>query len=302
MVLLASAMVVPVNNHALSVQGDDLVPSPEIGLTHLSRAARIAREQGVDSAFVALLLRTSQTEFNDRFVRINVTNYAQKTDYTHNHNELGIRKVRVFVEEHDSILVRVDSLYGVSPDVIASLLWVESKHGTVLGKYHVPSVYLSILLSCEPEFLVQNTGAVMTSMGLDSTKLDSVYAVVERKAARKVLWAAEQLKALSAIERRGTMNTVQLYGSWAGAFGMTQFIPSSYLSWAVDGDGNGIIDLNDLDDAIYSVANYLKSNGWGESLSQQRAAVYHYNNSQSYVDAVLTLARKARVRLDAPLR
>ena len=75
---------------------------------------------------------------------------------------------------------------------------------------------------------------------------------------------------------------------------MSQFLPSSYLSWAVDGDSNGAIDLNDIDDAMYSVANYLKCNGWGKTTSQQRAAVYHYNNSNAYVDAVLTLAQKAR--------
>lgn len=271
-------------------------------MTHLSRAARIARQHGVDSAFVASLLRTPQTAFNDRFVRINVTNYAQKTDYSHNYNDLGVRKVREFVVKHDSILTLVDSLYTVPPEVIASLLWVESKHGTVLGKYHVASVYMSVLLSCEPEFLEQNAASVMSSMGLDSTKLDSVKQVVERKAVKKVAWAADQLKALAEIDRRGTLNPYTLQGSWAGAFGMTQFLPSSYLSWAVDGDKNGAIDLNDLDDAIFSVANYLKTNGWGKSTAQQRAAVFHYNNSQAYVDAVLTLAQRSKIQPDVPPR
>ncbi|MBK7185099.1 MAG: lytic murein transglycosylase [Ignavibacteria bacterium] len=294
--------VLTVNEPPHVYQGDDRAPSQEIGVTHLSRAARIARQHGVDSTFVASLLRTPQTAFNDRFVRINVTNYAQKTDYSHNYNDLGVRKVREFVDKHDSILTLVDSVYSVPPEVIASLLWVESKHGTVLGKYHVASVYLSVLLSCEPEFLEQNTASVMSSMGLDSTKLDSVQMVVERKAVKKVAWAADQLKALAEIDKRGTLNPYTLQGSWAGAFGMTQFLPSSYLSWAVDGDKNGAIDLNDLDDAIFSVANYLKTNGWGRSTTQQRAAVFHYNNSQAYVDAVLTLAQRSRPRPDAPPR
>jgi membrane-bound lytic murein transglycosylase B len=62
----------------------------------------------------------------------------------------------------------------------------------------------------------------------------------------------------------------------------------------VDGNNDGTIDLYTIDDAIFSVANYLRANGWGEDLRQKRAAVFHYNNSQAYVDAVLTLASKAR--------
>ena len=291
---LMSVAVLTVNEPPLNMQGSDRTPSSSPGVTYLSRAARIAREHGVDSVFVASLLRSPQTSFNDRFVRMNVTNYAQKTDYSHNHNERGVRKVREFTAMHDTVLNRIDSLYGVPPYVVAALLWVESKHGTVLGKYHVASVYLSVLLSCEPEFVEQNTLAVMVGMGRDSTKLDSIKRYVEQRAVKKTKWAADQIKALRVIDQRGILDAYTLYGSWAGAFGMSQFLPSSYLSWAVDGDNNGVIDLNDIDDAMYSVANYLKCNGWGQTSSQQRAAVYHYNNSSAYVDAVLTLARKAR--------
>ena len=54
--------------------------------------------------------------------------------------------------------------------------------------------------------------------------------------------------------------------------------------------------LNDLDDAVVSVASYLRKNGWGSAESQQRAAVHHYNNSNAYVDCVLTLAAKVSVQ------
>jgi membrane-bound lytic murein transglycosylase B len=285
-IILASA--------AVNIPSDDVRPSENTGTTHLSRAARIARQHGVDSAFIASLLRSSATAFNERFVRINVTNYAQKADYTHNHNELGIRKVRQFLSRHDSVLAAAEERFGVPPEVVAALLWVETKHGTVLGSYHVPSVYLSVLLSCEDEYLDLNTNAVMASTGLDSTRRDSVYRSVELRAAKKVRWAASQLAALAEIDKRGTMDVYALRGSWAGAFGLTQFLPSSYLSWAVDGNNDGTIDLYTIDDAIFSVANYLRANGWGEDLRQKRAAVFHYNNSQAYVDAVLTLASKAR--------
>ncbi|MBL0323538.1 MAG: lytic murein transglycosylase [Ignavibacteria bacterium] len=84
---------------------------------------------------------------------------------------------------------------------------------------------------------------------------------------------------------------------------MTQFLPSSYLSWAVDGDKNGAIDLNDLDDAIFSVANYLKTNGFGVGapLNNGRQS-FTTTTVRAYVDAVLTLAQRSRPRLDAPPR
>ena len=272
--------------------GDDLLPAPSVGQTHLSRAIQRARSLGVDSAFLASVVLASGTAFDEKYVRVNVTNYASKPDYSFNLTPQSVEKVRAFLVRHDSLLHRADSIYGVPKEVIASLLWVESKHGVVLGKNHVASVYLSTLLASDSEFVDKNTTAVMTAQKIDSTKIDSVRAAIQKRADRKVKWSVEQLKALQEIHRRRTMNVHTLHGSWAGAFGMPQFIPSSYLSWAADGDNDGTIDLNDLDDAVVSVANYLRKNGWGAAESQQRAAVHHYNNSNAYVDCVLTLAAK----------
>jgi membrane-bound lytic murein transglycosylase B len=88
------------------------------------------------------------------------------------------------------------------------------------------------------------------------------------------------------------MNVVDLRGSWAGAFGYPQFLPSSYLKWAVDGDNDGDIDLYTIADAAFSIGNYLKSNGWSVKPSARKNAIHHYNNSDAYVKAVYTLANK----------
>ncbi|MFW5663030.1 MAG: lytic transglycosylase domain-containing protein, partial [Bacteroidota bacterium] len=86
------------------------------------------------------------------------------------------------------------------------------------------------------------------------------------------------------------IDIMNLEGSWAGAFGISQFLPSSYINWAVDGDDNGIIDLFTLEDAVFSVGNYLKVNGWDDEENSRRDAVFHYNNSSAYVNAVFSLA------------
>jgi membrane-bound lytic murein transglycosylase B len=269
----------------------DRSPRTGVNLPPLERAARIARGGGVDSSYIELLLADSLTAFDAKYVKNNVTNFASKADYSHNFTAEAVSNVRDFLRRHDSTLRLAQRKFDVPPNVIAALMWVETKHGRITGKHHVPSVYLSVLLSSEPEYLESNTQIVLKAKELDSTKHDSVYTSVEKRAQRKVTWATSQLKALAAIQKNKTMNTLTLRGSWAGAFGYTQFLPSSYLSWAADGTSDGLIDLYVFGDAIFSVANYLNRAGWGASDEQQRKAIHHYNNSDDYVNAVLKLAK-----------
>jgi membrane-bound lytic murein transglycosylase B len=64
------------------------------------------------------------------------------------------------------------------------------------------------------------------------------------------------------------------------------------LRCGVDGNGDNKVNLFNVDDAIFSVGNYLKTYGWGPSLEEQRKAVFGYNNSDDYVNAILSLMNK----------
>lgn len=75
--------------------------------------------------------------------------------------------------------------------------------------------------------------------------------------------------------------------SYAGATGPMQFLPSTFNAYAVDGDGDGVTNICDVDDAVFSAANLLATN-WGAT--DITAALYHYNNSDYYVNEVLALA------------
>jgi membrane-bound lytic murein transglycosylase B len=81
-------------------------------------------------------------------------------------------------------------------------------------------------------------------------------------------------------------------GSYAGAIGMPQFLPSSYLRWAVDGDEDGRIDLNNLNDALPSIANYLTAHGWSADAQfrDRWRAVWEYNHSPNYVRTIFEIA------------
>jgi membrane-bound lytic murein transglycosylase B len=263
----------------------------------LERALKvIASHGGVDTGFVRELIASPQTRFDTTLVSINVTNFASKPDYSHNYNAYSLQQVRQFLQAHTTMLAEAEQQYGVPAEAIAAILWVETKYGRYTGKHHIPSVYLSVALSAEPEFIERNVERVVTGAGADTLSRDSVRAMVERKADKKVRWAISQLQALEYIARHGTLDVHRLRGSWAGAFGLSQFLPSSYREWAVDGDRDGDVDLYSTHDAIFSVGNYLNKNGWGASDAEQRKAVFHYNNSTAYVDAVLHLAALAKAR------
>jgi membrane-bound lytic murein transglycosylase B len=78
--------------------------------------------------------------------------------------------------------------------------------------------------------------------------------------------------------------------SYAGAQGPMQFLPSTFASYAVDGDGDGDTDIQDPADAIFTAANYLCRNGAGRGGESLYRAIWHYNHADWYVQLVLKLA------------
>lgn len=119
--------------------------------------------------------------------------------------------------------------------------------------------------------------------------LNSLYSIYVQEPKRRN-FAGRELKSLILMAKKNKMDSYALKGSTAGAFGIPQFIPSSALSFAVDGSGDGSVDLYNNSDAIMSVGNYLKKNGWGKTETEKRASIYAYNHDDGYVNAVMSYA------------
>ena len=86
---------------------------------------------------------------------------------------------------------------------------------------------------------------------------------------------------------------------WDHAVGPLQFIPSTWETWGTDGDGDGVADPNDLDDAAFAAARYLCADGHDLTTGAGWAdAVFGYNHAQSYVDAVYAAASPYAERTD----
>ncbi len=132
------------------------------------------------------------------------------------------------LQQHRDLLQRVSAQYGVDPATIVAVWGVESDYGRVFGKR--PLLQSLATLSC---------------------------------AGRRQPFFRGELLALIKLIEQGDLQSQGLTGSWAGAFGHTQFMPSTYARIAVDGDGDGRRDLvGSIPDALASTANYLKRAGW----------------------------------------
>lgn len=95
---------------------------------------------------------------------------------------------------------------------------------------------------------------------------------------------------IAAIGKAETDHGRETETSTVGAEGPMQFLPATWIEYQADGDGDGVADVFDPEDAIYGAARLLCANG-GESPDGLREAIYTYNRSDSYVDRVLEVAR-----------
>ncbi|MBI5733220.1 lytic murein transglycosylase [Candidatus Jorgensenbacteria bacterium] len=108
---------------------------------------------------------------------------------------------------------------------------------------------------------------------------------------RKKDFAFNELTAFISVCDLNKWNVFEMKGSYMSAWALPQFLWTSYLRFAVDGDKNGIIDLRDESDAILSIANYLKYHGYSKNLKSKQRSILHYNHSSRYVQAVLAYAK-----------
>lgn len=135
---------------------------------------------------------------------------------------------RARLQEHRELLARVGQTYGVQPRFIVALWGIETDFGRITGNF-------SIL-------------AALATLAYDGR--------------RSAFFREELLNALR-IVAKGHIEPQELRGSWAGAMGQSQFMPSSYLAYAVDFDGDGKADIwTSRADVFASAANYLSKVGW----------------------------------------
>src|SRR5262245_39611742 len=176
-----------------------------------------------------------------------------------------IKRAQSLMQRHAALLQRVERQYGVPPTVLMAIWTLESDNGTGdMGKLPVVRTIATLAHDCR----------------------------------RTDLFQRELLAALQIVQR-GDLPLRDLIGAYAGEIGQTQFLPSSYIKYGVDYDGNGHVDLrHSVPDVLASTANLLKVNGWrpgpyGEGTANFEA-MREWNRSVIYRKTIALFADKLR--------
>lgn len=245
------------------------------------------KEQGGTAAFIELLKENYREEERLKVLDYNLLGFLKDRPAA-NPRIPGweLKRVEDFLRKHKTAFSKVQKKFPVPKEIIASLLWVETKYGRDLGTFHVASSYLSIAQADYPPILFQVVDvAKQRHPDMDSAS----EAKIQERAKNKAQWAVKELIALQEIHEKKYKDAAKLEGSFSGAFGMAQFLPSSYLQWAKGHKSQP--NLFRADDSIFSVSNYLTINGWKkDDPNAQRAALFHYNRDREYGERILRMA------------
>jgi membrane-bound lytic murein transglycosylase B len=174
--------------------------------------------------------------------------------------------------------------------VVSAILHVETRCGGYTGNFVVLHRLARLAMANEPGNVRLNIRD--HSRGVPASELPDIERRVRERARYLEDTFYPEVLATFEISRRLGIDPLGIRGSKSGAFGYPQFLPSSYLRFAVDGDGDGRVSLYDPADAIASAAKYLASHGWapGITRAEQRRVIWAYNRSDAYIDTVLVLA------------
>ncbi len=191
-----------------------------------------------------------------------------------------------YLRENFDILLAIDKKYGVSPSILVSLLLVETKLGRTLGKAPAFLNLANMAASTDPMTFFDDLG--------HSDLKDEDLKWLKKRTKQKADWAYKEMVALLKFSKANSIKPTEIPGSPYGAFGICQFMPTTAMSYAVDGNADGRIDLFSTDDALDSMANFLKKHGWKESLSKDKKlkVIYRYNHSMVYSRTIFEVAKE----------
>lgn len=193
--------------------------------------AQLAEREGMDGAYLQSLAAAVD---KDEEVLAKISRPAEKTKTWAEYRPIFLDEARIangvaFWNTHAATLEKAQKEYGVDPAIIVAILGVETRYGKVTGTTPVLRSLMTLCFDYPP----------------------------------RAPFFCEQVDYFLRLSEREDFNPLRIKGSYAGAMGMAQFMPSSYFNDAVDYDGDGIVNLWESPaDAIGSIGHYLQVRGW----------------------------------------
>jgi lytic murein transglycosylase len=177
--------------------------------------------------------------------------------------ETIVRQGRERKARHAELLARIEAQYGVPPGILMAIWGMETAFGSFMGDQDAISALATLAYDCR----------------------------------RSEFFTRELYAALQIIES-GELTPRQMRGAGHGELGQTQFLPSNYVLYAIDGDGDGRRDLiNSTADALASTANYLRAHGWQPGAGYQPGepnfpVIQEWNSASVYQQAIAIVAAR----------
>ncbi|MDQ7832209.1 MAG: lytic murein transglycosylase [Desulfovibrionaceae bacterium] len=199
-----------------------------------------------------------------------------------------LAEAREFYAANRAILARVLARYGLPGEVAVGVSAVETRCGRFLGDK--PAV-----VSLAGMALARDYALVAQTFAYENPSPERA-AWLAQTARERGDWAFRELTALLDYAARLGRDPLAMPGSVYGAIGVSQFMPTNALTLARDGDGDGVADLFNVDDALESMGNFLQKAGVGGQTSEAnlREALFRYNRSRTYVNTVMAVAAHVR--------
>ena len=246
-------------------------------------------QEGFDFEFLSKLFLDSRAEFLPAVTTLSLSSNEIPERYTKFLSPELILLSKQFLNYNFKTLRQMEKRYQVDKEVAVAILLVESRFGENIGRYRVMPTLASIALMDSPEILRKNCDTLREM----DPELSCEW--IESRSRRKAEWAYQELKCFLNIIRREKIDPLEVFGSHAGAMGMAQFIPSSYLNYALSEESLEKWLLS-RDEAIFSIGNYLRSHGWKRNLpiQKKKQILLYYNRSGPYVETVMKVSQKIR--------
>jgi lytic murein transglycosylase len=232
----------------------------------LQKFRQQAAAQGIRSGTVVSAL--SGVTYDPRIVRLDHSQHSFKLSfqqfYARRVSNAMIQRGRTLIQRNRTLFDRIEKRFGVPAPIIAAIWGLETNYGANLGaRYSIIRSLATLAYDCR----------------------------------RSEFFTGQLIDALRIVEE-GDLTPSQLIGGWAGEIGQTQFLPSPYIRFAVDFDGDGRKDLiHSVPDVLASTANFLAGHGWQRGAGWQPGSpnygvIAEWNKAEVYDRTIAAMADK----------
>jgi len=246
---------------------------------------------GLDGEYLRNVFSRPELELMPKVVAKSLVRKEANINYAQFLEEYSMSRTISYLKTHNRILKKIENRFGVSAPVIVAILSVETSCGRYMGYLETVNILVTQILSLEPGIFQ----GIFDQIPLKDKSKPNLKEI-KKRLRKKSIRAYKELKALLTYVKDQNIDPFSIKGSTEGAIGLPQFLPSNIKIYGFDGNGDGKIDLFQHEDAIASIASYLKAHNWSgdNNHEKKKQIIRHYNASDYYAITILKVAERLR--------